>query len=178
MSTQEQKEAIQEEREHRLHQQNLQVPAQDDRESGTAEILRYLSEIEDLPIGTEDPIMGQLVSKLTSTANLSAEQVKSNEWVREYLLILYLCKHPTKEGMHTSDRAWSHDDVDAYREPLDAEDRMAIESFVTSSKLALTRSEDMAATKEATRTVNESIVNDDSKSTNSGNGLLGRIGIR
>lgn len=177
-SAEEVEEARKQEHKRRLHTQQLQAPAREDEESNTAEILRYLSEIDDLPIGTDDPIMGQLVSKLTSTANLTAEQVKSNEWVREYLLILYLCKHPTKDGMHSSDRAWAHDNVDAYREPLDAEDRMAIESFVTSSKLALTRSEDMAATKEATRTVSEKIssVNDDNSSGGSSGGILGRLG--
>lgn len=164
---------MQEEHERRMHMQNLQSPAPEDKPSNTAEILRYLSNIDDLPIGTDDPIMGQLVSKLTSTANLSPEQVKSNEWVREYLLILYLCKHPTKEGMHSSDRAWAHDDVDAYREPLDAEDRMAIESFVTTSKLGLTRSEDMAAVKESVRTVKESITNDANESGGSSGGILG-----
>lgn len=178
MSAQEQREMREEEHERRLHMQNLQTPGREERESSTAEILRYLSEIDDLPIGTEDPIMGQLVSKLTSTANLTPEQVKSNEWVREYLLILYLCKHPTKDGMHSSDRAWTHDDVDAFRKPLDAEDRMQIEAFVTSSKLALTRSEDMEVVKESTRTVSESIVNDDSRQNSGGGGILGRIGVR
>jgi len=176
VSAEEAEQARQQEHERRLHMQNLQGTPVDDDESSTAEILRYLADIDDLPIGTDDPIMGQLVSKLTSTANLSAEQVRSNEWVREYLLILYLCKHPTKEGMHSSDRAWAHDDADAYREPLDAEDRMAIESFVTSSKLALTRSEDMEAVKESTRTVSESIVNDEGNSGGSSSGgILGRL---
>lgn len=178
MSAQETQQARQEEHERRMHMQNLQGTNHEDQSGTTAEILRYLSEIDDLPIGADDPIMGQLVSKVTSTANLSPEQVKNNEWVREYLLILYLCNHPTKEGMHGGDRAWAHDDIDAYREPLDAEDRMAIETYVTTSKLALTRSEDMAVTKEATRTVNESIVNDDSASNNSSGGFLGRVGLR
>lgn len=178
MSVEQQNKAREEEYERRLHAQNLTAPPKEQRQNTTAEILRYLSEIDDLPIGTDDPIMGQLVSKLTSTANLSAEQVRSNEWVREYLLILYLCKHPTKEGMHGSDRAWAHDDVDAFRDPLDAEDRMAIESFVTSSKLALTRSEDMEVVKESTRTVNESIVNNDGRNDSGSGGLLGRLGVR
>lgn len=173
-----QSEQMQEAQERRLHEANLTTPPSEEQQGNTAEILRYLSEIDDLPIGTDDPIMGQLVSKLTSTANLTPEQVKSNEWVRECLLILYLCKHPTKEGMHSSDRAWAHGDVDAYREPLGAEDRMALESFVTSSKLALTRSEDMEAVKESTRTVSEKIssVNDDSASNSSSGGILGRLG--
>lgn len=175
MSAQEAEEARQKEHERRLHSQNLQAPLHEDESGGTAEILRYLSKIDDLPFGTDDPVMGQLVSKLTSTANLTPEQVKSNEWVREYLLILYFCKRPTKEGMHGSERAWAHDDVDAYRKPLDPEDRMEAETFVTSSKLALTRSEDMAATKEATRTVSESIVNDDGNNNSSKGGILGRL---
>lgn len=161
----------------RLHQQNLQAAAGEDDDSSTAEILRYLAEIDDLPIDTDDPVMGQLVSKLSSTANLTPEQVKSNEWVREYLLILYLCKHPRPDGMHTETRAWAHDDVDAYREPLDPSDRAALESFIASSKLALTRSEDMEAVKESTRTVKESITHDESSSGGSG-GILGKLGIR
>lgn len=169
---------MEEEHERRLHAQNLQTPPEEADDASTAEILRYLSEIDDLPISKNDPIMGQLVSKLTSTANLSAEQVRSNEWIREYLLILYLCKHPTKEGMHSAERAWAHDDVDAFREPLGAEDRMKIEAFVTSSKLALTRSEEFRAVEESTRTVSESIVNDDSRGDSSSGGVLGRLGIR
>lgn len=176
MSVQEQKEMREEEHERRLHAQNLQMPAEEDGQTG--EILRYLAEIDDLPISTDDPVMGQLVSKLTSTANLSEEQVRSNEWVREYLLILYLSKHPTEEGMHSFERAWAHDDASAYRDPLSAEDRMAIESFVTSSKLALTRSEGFRAVEESTRTVNESIVNDQGKESGSGGGILGRLGVR
>lgn len=161
-----------------MHMQNLQGPGESDRQGETAEILRYLSEIDDLPIGTDDPVMGQLVSKLTSTTNLTTDQVRSNEWVREYLMLLYLAKHPRKTGTHSGDRAWVHDDIDAYVEPLTAEDRMAIESYVTSSKLALNRSEDMAVTKEATRTVQESIVNDDSGGGGSGGGILGKLGLR
>lgn len=176
MSTQEQREMAEEEYERRLHQQNLTQPSQDHRENGTAEILRYLSQIDDLPIDSDDPVMGQLISVLSSTANLSPEQVKSNEWVREYILVLYLCLKPTKEGMHSTDRAWAHGDLDAYRKPIDTETRAQIETFVTTSKLALTRSEDMAATKEAVRNVQESILNDDREDTTKG-GIRGRLGL-
>lgn len=161
----------------RIAEADLTQPAPEDKSSNTAEILRYLSNIDDLPIGQEDPIMGQLVSTITSTTNLTPEDVKSNEWVREYILVLYLCKHPQKEGCHTSDRAWAQDDIDAYVEPMDADRRMQIESFVTMSKLALKRSDDMAAVKESTRTVKESIVNNEGDSSGSG-GLLGRLGLR
>lgn len=162
--------------ERRLHEQQLATPPREDQESASAEILRYIADIEDLPIKKDDPVMGQLISRLTSTANLSPEQVKSNQWVFEYLLVLYLCKYPTPDGSHSSDRAWAHDDVDAYREPMKAERRMEIEAHITMSGMALTRSEEMAATKEATRTVNESIVNDEGNTGGgSTGGLLGRI---
>lgn len=176
MSVQDEREIREEEYERRVHQQNLSKPPQDERDSTSAEILRYLSEIDDLPIDQDDRIMGQLISVLTSTANLTPEQVKSNEWVREYILVLYLALRPTKEGMHSTDRAWAHDDIDAYREPMDTETRAQIETFVTSSKLALTRSEDMAVPKEAVRNVQESIVNDESKESGKG-GIRGRLGL-
>jgi hypothetical protein len=178
MSAEEQKEMMEDEHERRLHAQNLQAPPQEDHTGETAEILRYLSEIDDLPVSEDDPVMGQLVSKLTSTANLTEEQVRSNEWVFEYILVLYLCKHPSKDGMHTHDRAWSHDDADAYRDPIDPADRMAIEAFVGNAKMALTRSKDMEVVKESTRTVNESIVNNDSQSRGKSGGILGKVGLR
>lgn len=159
----------------RLHEANLTGGATEDREGEAAEILRYLSNVDDLPIGSDDPVMGQLVSKLVSTANLTEEQVKSNEWVFEYILVLYLCKFPRPDGMHSGDRAWSHDDVDAFREPMQPERRMEIEAHVSMSTLALTRSEGMAAVKEGTRTVKESIVSDEKASNSSSGGILGRL---
>lgn len=174
MSVEERKEMAEEEQKRRLHAQNLQGVPHEDREGETAEILRYLSEIDDLPIDADDPIMGQLASKLTSTANLSAEQVRSNEWVREYLLILYLCTKPTQEGIHGWERACTHDDLEAYREPLSPEDRAQLEAFVSMTKLGLTRSEGMAVAKEATRNVQESIVNESDEGGSTG-GIIGRI---
>lgn len=142
----------------------------------TAEILRALSQIDDLPINPEeDAVMGQLISRLTSTANLNPEQVRSNEWVREYILILYLSKYPSHEGMHGSWRGWSHGDSDAEIEPLDAETRMELETLVTMSKLALSRSEDAKVIEEGTRDVKQSIVNEDGNEAGSGGGILGRI---
>lgn len=162
-------------RRHQMHQQNLSG-GQEDGE--TAEILRALSEIDDLPINPGgDRVLGQLVSKLTSTANLTAEQVRSNEWVREYILILYLSKYPSEDGVHGSERAFVHDDMDAAREPMDAERRAELEAFIPTSKLALTRSEEAKVIEESTRNVNESIVND-GEGGNSGGGILGRLGIR
>lgn len=162
------------ERRHNYHNANLNGAAGGEGE--TAEILRALSEIDDLPINPQDdPVMGQLISKLTSTANLSAEEVRSNEWVREYLLILYLCKYPTPEGMHSSWRGWAHGDRDQDREPLEPDKRMELETLVTSSKLALSRSQDAKAIEESVRNVNESIVNEEGNDGSSGGGILGRF---
>lgn len=158
-------------RRHELHTQNLRAGEQDDT---AAEVLRYLSEIDDLPIDRGDPVMGQLISKLSSTANLSAEQITSNEWVREYLLLLYLAQYPRKDGVHGAWRAWSHDDREADLEPLSPEKRMQVETFVTTSKLALTRSEDFKAVEESTRNVSESVVHNEDEAEKSG-GILGRL---
>lgn len=161
------------ERRHAYHSANLQ--GGDQKGGETAEILRALSEINDLPIQPQDdPVMGQLVSRLTSTANLSSEEVRSNEWVREYILVLYLSKFPTDEGMHGSWRGWSHGSRSAERDPLDPERRMELEAFVTSSKLALSRSEDFTGAKEAVRNVSESIVNEEAGDSGGG-GILGRL---
>lgn len=164
-------------REHQLHSQNLHSGGQ--QTGNTAEILHELSNIDDLPIDKDDPIMGQLVSKLTSTANLTAEKVRSDEWVMEYLLILYLSKFPTKDGCHSEWRAFAHGDLAEYREPLNAEDRMMLESFISSSQRALSRSEDFAAVEESTRTINESVVRDESQDGAGGSGgILGRMGLK
>ncbi len=159
----------------RRHQYHQSALASQDEGGEAAEILHTLSNIDDLPIEPkEDPVMGQLVSKLTSTANLSKEEVRSNKWVREYLLVLYLCQFPTDEGMSDSWRGWSHGDRDAAREALDPEKRMMLEAFVTNSKLALSRSEDFKAVEESTRNVSESVVRDGSSNDGSG-GILGKL---
>jgi hypothetical protein len=169
MSTQEEMQKRQ--RDAQFHGQNLA----DTNENGeAAEVLRYLADIDDLPIDKSDPIMGQLISKLMSTSNLSAEQVKSNEWVLEYLLILYLSKHPPKYGMHGVERAIAHDDPDERIDYLSPEDRTSLEAFIQVDKMVLTRSEDFEAVKESTRNVSESVVHDDNSDGGKG-GIWGRI---
>lgn len=175
MSQQQQQQDIEDhyrkQRRHDFHNHNLAA----ENEGEAAEILRALSKIDDLPMQPgDDPVMGQLISKLSSTANLSPEEVRSNEWVREYILILWLSKRPKETGCHSEWRGWAHGDSDAALDPLTAEVRLKVETLVTSSKLALSRSEDFRGPKEAMRTVNESIVseNDDEESTG---GLLGRL---
>ena len=161
-------------RRHAHHQNNLSQPAK--QEGETAEILRALSDIQDLPINPQDDqVMGQLISSLASTSNLTSEQVRSNEWVREYILILYLCKFPRQDGMHSEARAWAHGSRDAAREPLDSETRTMLEALISNSKLALSRSEDAKVIEESTRNVSESIVSDSEDGNSGGGGLLGRI---
>lgn len=150
------------------HSANLRQREDDNQ----GEILRQLSEIDDLPIDRDDPIMGQLISKLTSTTKLTQEQIQSNEWIRQYLVVLYICKHPPEDGVHRGTAVWAKDDVSAWVEPMDPERRMELEAFVATSNLALNRSEDGFAVTESTRNISESIVNDDGDS--GGKGLLSR----
>lgn len=160
----------------RVHQGNIQQHGAAEEDGNAAEILRILSNIDDLPIEpTEDAVLGQLISQLTSTANLTPEQVRSNEWVREYILILYLCKQPRKKGMHGAWRGWAHGDPDEALEPLGPQTRMMLESFVATSKLALTRSEDAKVMEESTRTISESVVHDDTAESGGKGGIWGRI---
>jgi len=157
-------------RKDQYHSQNL---SGQQRQGETAQVLSALSEIDDLPIQPQDdPVMGQLVSKLTSTANLSEAEVRSNEWVREYILILYLCKFPSEDGCHSEWRGWMHGDTDAERDPLDPQTRTMLESLVTSSKLALSRSEDAKVIEEGTRNVSESVLSEEGGENSSG-GILG-----
>lgn len=167
----------QEERQFRRqrHQSNLQSAAQQQDDDRAGEILRTLSEVDDLPISPEnDEIIGQLVSTLASTANLSEEQVESKEWYSEIIMLLYLCKFPREGGLSGSWRAWARADVSEDIEPISPQKRMQIEAFVGQSKLALTRSEDAMVVKEGARNISESVVNDNS-SDDSGGGLLSRL---
>lgn len=159
-----------------FHSGNLQGSQQ--RQGEAAQVLSALSEIDDLPMDPQDdPVMGQLVSKLTSTANLSEEQVRSNEWIREYILILYLCQFPTEDGCHSEWRGWAHGDESEERDPLDPKQRAMLETLVSTSKLALSRSEDAKVIEEGTRNVSESVLTEDGNDSGGG-GILGRIGLK
>jgi len=156
------------------HQQNLQGGKQERGES--AELLRALSEIDDLPISpNDDETIGQFASRIVSTANLSQEEVRSNEWAKEYILIMYLAGRPTPTGLHSEWRGWTYGDVDAEREPLAPKLRAQLESYMISSNLALSRSEDAKVIEESGRTINESILNDGEESNSGGNGWLSRL---
>jgi len=174
---QEAKDAQKRQQRHAYHQANLGGGAA--KQPGeSAQILHQLSKVSDLPIDPEDDeVMGQMISRLTSTANLTEEQVISNEWVREYIFILYICKFPSPDGMHSSWRGWAHGDDGEARHPMQPETRMEWESFVTSSKLALSRSEDAKVIEEGSRDVSESIVSDGESGGDSSGGILGMLGL-
>lgn len=157
------------------HQMNLSG-GQPDQPGEAAQILAYLSRIDDLPVDPQDDeVMGQLVSKLTSTANLTTEEVRSNEWWREIILTLWLCMSPEPDGVHGAERVWVKDDRHADVEPIDTETRIKMETALGMGKLALSRSEDFTAVEEATRDVSESFVHD-GEDSGGGGGLLGRFG--
>jgi len=170
MSAEEVQKERERQREFQLHQQNLGQSGQGSREA--AEALRYLSEIDDLPVDKDDAVMGQLVSKLMSTANLDADDLRSNEWVMEYLLLGWLARKPTEEGVHGALRAYVHDDRSAAIKPLTPEERLQVETFIgLPAKMAQSRSEDMSAIKEVMRNRDESFVHNDDD--DEGGGLLG-----
>lgn len=173
MSADEAKEMEEKRRRAQFHGQNLSEPQQNDGEA--AEILRYLADIDDLPVTEDDNVMGQLVSRLVSTANLSKEQVQSHEWVVEYILVLYLSMYPPKYGLHGDERAIVHDDADANRKALDTQTRMMLEAFVTNAKFASTRSEDFKAVEETSRNVSESVVHEGDEGGGGKGGLRGMI---
>jgi hypothetical protein len=90
-------------------------------------------------------------------------------------MLLYLCRFPRSDGVHSEWRAIAHGDADAEREPLDPEKRMMLETYVQMGKLALSRSEDAKVIEEGTRDVSESIVNEEGNGDSSGGGILGRL---
>lgn len=157
-----------------IHQSQLAEQPQQDGDA--AEILRYLADIEDLPVDEDDTVMRQLISRLVSTANLNSDQVRSHEWVVEYILVLYLSMFPPKYGLHGHERAIVHDDASADTEPMDTQRRMMLEAFVTNAKLASTRSEDFKAVEETTRNVSESVVHEQDGEGSGRGGILGLIG--
>jgi hypothetical protein len=153
------KEEREKERMHRMHSQALSGT---EGERNKAEILSQLSEIDDLPIGDDDPVLGQLTSQIASTTNLSEEDVRSEEWVFEYIRLLDGARYPPSYGITADRRAWVYDNMAEYRLAQDNEDSATAEAFVDNAKRALTRSEGAKVIEESTRTVNESVVRDES----------------
>lgn len=161
-------------RQHARQQSALQA-AQND--GSGAEVLRQLSEINDLPT-FRGKTLDQFVSRVISTSNLSEEDIMSDEWVREYLLLLYKSQFPPDYGLTGHARAYALDEKSEKREPLDPQEGTEMEAFKHVSGLALSRSEDMTATKEATRTIAETLSRDETSDDSGGSGLLGKLGLK
>lgn len=177
MSSNGQSAVYEKQRRHEHHTRNLQQ--QGEGPADTTAILKALSEIDDLPDDFgDDAVMGQLVSKLASTANLSAEQVRSNEWVREYIMLLYSIQFPPEYGMTGAWRGWAHASADAERGTLASDGKNSLEAFTMNSKLAVSRSDDAKVIEEATRNVSESHVHNDNDDGDGGGGILGAVGLR
>jgi hypothetical protein len=171
----EQQQAFNQQRRDQYHHTNLQGGGRQEP-AESAQILAYLSQIDDLPVDPQtDDVMGQLVSKLTSTANLTTEEVRSNEWWREIILTLWLCMSPETDGVHGAERAFVTGDETAAVAPIDAETRIQMEASVGMGKLALSRSEDFTAVTEGTRNISESIVHDEDGNSSGSGGILGRL---
>jgi len=156
------------------HQANLQGGSQQQGES--AELLRALSEIRDLPIGPDDDeVIGQFASEIVSTSNLETKEIRSHEWMKEVIILLHLSKKPTEDGLNGPWRGWVYGDIDKEIEPMGPEQRAKEESFLASSNIAMSRSEDAKVIEESGRTINESILNDGEESNSGGNGGWSRL---
>lgn len=164
-------EARREENEKQRQQGMAQTALQQAGEKNNgAEVLTQLSEINDLP-SFPGSTLDQFVSSIASTSNLSKEDLESNHWVKQYIKVLYLARFPTRDGLKGHARAYAFGDKAEHRKPLNEADLADIESFAHMTDMATTRSEDMKATKEATRTIAETLSR--SEENNESSGLLG-----
>ena len=169
MSKQNKADAIQEQHERQMHQQNFGRPNDG---SNAPETLKYVTKPED--IENVIPEMGWVNSTSPSTANFSSDDVKSKEWVIEYARLLAQMQHPPEYGITGHRRAFVYDDVNESKQPLDPGDMTQVEGFAEIGKHALTRGEDGWAVKTSTRDTKESIVHDENEK-NSGGGILSRL---
>jgi len=156
------------------HQRNLS--AQDGGEG--IQLLKELSKNKDLPIQPDDDeIIGQFGAEATAEANLSDGEYESIQWEREIQVLLWLCKQPTPDGLSGAMRGWAHADSEKEKEPLQAEERGVVESYVTTHREVLSLSKEGFGVKESGRSVKQSIVDDGNKSGSSSGGLLDKIGL-
>lgn len=162
----------------RQRRQNLaQAAMSQAKKDHGGEILRQLSEIDDLP-SFPGNTLDQFASKVISTSNLSEEDLESDHWVRQYIKVLYLARFPERDGLKGHTRAYAFGDKTEHRKPLDESDLADIEEFVHVTGMAASRSEDMKAVEESVRTIAESYVRNEDHESSGGGGLLGKIGLR
>lgn len=165
----ERQEELEKEREHQIHTQNITQPVNDDENPKT---LEYLAEIDDVAELPEEGLK-QFTSRLASTANLSEEEVRGNEWVKEYIAQIWQSNFPPEYGLTGHVRAWAYDNPDEFRLPLTAQDKVAMEGYLDNTKLALSRSKDFEGVETATKDTRESIVR--GNESDSGGGLIDRL---
>lgn len=156
------------EREHQLHQANL---GRQDGERGAHEILKYISEGDvDEPSG----VLSWFTSKISSTSNLGADDVKSREWRQEYQQLMARMERPPHYGTFGHRRAWARGAREGYREPLEPDDALAFEGYTEAGKMTLHKSKQGWGTETATRDVKESYVRKEDRKE-AGGGLLSRF---
>lgn len=156
---------------HQMAQATMQQAMADDDGTEAGEVMRYLSEIDDVPM-PEGATLEQFFSKVESTANLSPEDIHSDEWVKEYLLMRWRHQYPPEQGLTGVMRGVAFDDKMAERHPVGQTKKTNAEGAKHVSQHALTRSEDMKAVEESTRTIAETVRHDND---DSGGGILGMI---
>lgn len=151
----------------------MQQAMADEDGAEAGEVMRYLSEIDDVPMPEGDTLT-QFFSKVESTANLSAEEIRSDEWVKEYLLMRWEHQYPPEHGLTGVMRGVAFDDKFEERRPVGQTKQTNAEGAKNVALHALSRSEGMKAVKESARTVAETVRHDGDDSGGSG-GILGMI---
>lgn len=151
----------------------MQQAMADDDGSEAGEVMRYISEIDDVPMPEGDTLR-QFFSKVESTSNLSNEDIRSDEWVKEYLLMRWKHQYPPEQGLTGVMRGVAFDDQSEERSPVGQTKKTNAEGAKHIAQHAISRSEDMKAVEESTRTIAETVRHDNDDS-GGGGGILGMI---
>jgi len=166
-------EQLDRQRRQQLDNANLQRQADN---GSNVRVLEQLSNLSDLPTQPQDDeTVGQFASRVVSTTNLSDDEVKSYEWMKEVVVLLYLATMPEKEGVHGVWRGWCEGDMSKEVEAISPQKRAELESFIRSTNLAVKRSRDAKVIEEGSRDVRESIVDDGEGEDGGSSGILGKI---
>lgn len=165
----ERKQELEEQREHDIHTSRFREA---DRDGDDApQTLKYVAEPEEIDAPLDE--LEWINSKSASTANLDSEDVRSKEWVLEYMQVLARLEHPPEYGLTGHVRAWAYDDKEEYKKPLKPSDLVDIEGYTEIGKESSTRSKEGWGVETATRDTKESIVR--GKDNESSGGILGRL---
>lgn len=169
MSAEDVKQERESEREHQVHQQLL---SRVNGDTNAPEALKYISEgIEGIDSPSE--VLKFINSKATTTTQLSENDVRSKEWVIEYLQLIDQMDRPPHYGVHGTLRAWARGDREAAKEPLEPGDAMEFESFSEMGKLATKKSEGGWGVETATKDTVETLQRKEERKK--GNKILDRF---